>query len=54
MATTKRPRKKIAVLVAAGRKGGLAKVPKGFAKMNPKKRSAAAKAAALKRWGKPS
>jgi hypothetical protein len=33
-----------------GKKGGQAKVPKGFAMMNPKRRSAIAKAAIRKRW----
>lgn len=35
----------------AGRKGGLAKVPKGFAKMDEAKRKEIAKKAANKRWG---
>lgn len=35
-----------------GRKGGLAKVPKGFAKMDEVRRRQIAKEAALKRWGK--
>ena len=35
-----------------GRKGGLAKVPKGFAKMDEVRRREIAKEAALKRWGK--
>lgn len=35
-----------------GRKGGLAKVPKGFAKMDEARRKKIAKEAALKRWGK--
>lgn len=34
-----------------GRKGGLAKVPKGFAKMDEVRRRKIAKEAALKRWG---
>ena len=36
----------------AGRRGGLAKVPKGFAKMDDIKRREIAKKAANKRWGK--
>lgn len=36
----------------AGRRGGLAKVPKGFAKMDDIKRKEIAKKAAAKRWGK--
>lgn len=35
----------------AGRRGGLAKVPKGFAKMDEVKRREIAKKAANKRWG---
>lgn len=35
----------------AGRRGGLAKVPKGFAKMEDIKRREIAKKAANKRWG---
>jgi hypothetical protein len=35
----------------AGRRGGLAKVPKGFAKMSEVKRREIAKKAANKRWG---
>ena len=35
----------------AGRRGGLAKVPKGFAKMPEEKRKEIAKKAANKRWG---
>jgi hypothetical protein len=35
----------------AGRRGGLAKVPKGFAKMDVEKRKEIAKKAANKRWG---
>lgn len=35
-----------------GQKGGQAKVPKGFAKMNKLRRKAIAKAAARKRWEK--
>ena len=37
---------------ALGKKGGKAKVAKGFSKMDPKRRSAIAKAAAAKRWAK--
>ena len=36
-----------------GRKGGAARVPKGFATMDPERRSKLAKAAAKKRWKKP-
>lgn len=36
----------------AGRRGGLAKVPKGFSKMPEEKRREIAKKAAAKRWGK--
>lgn len=36
---------------ALGKKGGKAKVAKGFSKMDPERRSAIAKAAAAKRWG---
>nr|DAP29453.1 MAG TPA: hypothetical protein [Caudoviricetes sp.] len=36
----------------AGQRGGSAKVPKGFAKMNKAKRIAAATKGAMKRWGK--
>ena len=35
----------------AGRRGGLAKVPKGFSKMDEEKRREIAKKAANKRWG---
>ena len=35
----------------AGRRGGLAKVPKGFAKMSEEKRKEIAKKAANRRWG---
>lgn len=35
-----------------GRKWGLAKVPKGFAKMDEDRRKQIAKDAALKRWSK--
>ena len=36
----------------AGRRGGIAKVPKGFAKMDDIKRREISKKAAAKRWGK--
>lgn len=36
----------------AGRRGGLARVPKGFAMMDEEKRKEIAKKAAAKRWGK--
>lgn len=36
----------------AGKRGGLAKVPKGFSKMPEAKRKEIAKKAAMKRWGK--
>lgn len=35
----------------AGRRGGLAKVPKGFSKMDEEKLKDIAKKAAAKRWG---
>ena len=35
----------------AGRRGGLAKVPKGFAKMPEERRREIARKAANKRWG---
>lgn len=35
----------------AGRRGGLAKVPKGFAKMSEEKRKEIARKAANRRWG---
>lgn len=35
----------------AGRRGGLAKVPKGFSKMDEEKLKKIAKRAANKRWG---
>lgn len=35
----------------AGRRGGLAKVPKGFSKMPEERRREIAKKAANKRWG---
>lgn len=38
--------------VSLGRRGGKAKVPKGFSKMDPERRAAIARAAAEKRWGK--
>jgi hypothetical protein len=37
---------------ALGKKGGQAKVAKGFSTMSPERRSEIAKAAAAKRWGK--
>lgn len=39
-------------LALIGRKGGRAKVPKGFASLTPAQRKANAKAAAAKRWAK--
>ena len=36
----------------AGRRGGLAKVPKGFSKMDEERRKEIARKAANKRWGK--
>lgn len=36
----------------AGKRGGIAKVPKGFAKMDEKRRREVSKKAAAKRWGK--
>jgi hypothetical protein len=39
--------------VALGRKGGLAKVPKGTAVLSEKERKARATAAANARWNKP-
>lgn len=36
----------------AGRKGGLAKVPKGFAKMDKERLKDISKKASNKRWGK--
>jgi hypothetical protein len=38
--------------VALGRRGGKAKVPKGFAKMSPTRRAEIARKAAAARWGK--
>jgi hypothetical protein len=35
-----------------GKKGGKAKVPKGFSMMDPDRRKKLAKEAAAKRWGK--
>ena len=35
----------------AGRRGGSARVPKGFAKMDEKRRREISKKAAAKRWG---
>jgi hypothetical protein len=39
--------------VSLGRQGGKAKVPKGFAKMDPERRAAIAKKAAESRWPAP-
>lgn len=36
----------------AGKRGGIAKVPKGFAKMDEKRRREISKKAAARRWGK--
>jgi hypothetical protein len=36
---------------AIGKRGGVAKVPKGFSKMDPKRLKSVAKDAAAKRWG---
>ena len=36
----------------AGRRGGLAKVPKGFSKLSPEDRKKMARKGADKRWGK--
>jgi hypothetical protein len=44
--------KKDPAAVALGRRGGKAKVPKGFAKMDPKRRAEIAKKAADARWKK--
>jgi len=38
--------------VALGRKGGKAKVAKGFSMLDPEQRAKVAKDAAAKRWGK--
>jgi general stress protein YciG len=38
--------------VSLGRKGGKAKVPKGFAKMDPEKLREIGRKTAEKRWGK--
>ena len=47
----KTPEQKIKVsFVEAGRRGGMAKVPKGFSKMDAEKRKEIAKKAAAKRW----
>ncbi len=43
-------RKKNAAAVALGRKGGKAKVPKGFSQMDPPRRAEIAKKAAAARW----
>jgi len=44
--------KKNPAAVELGRRGGLAKVPKGFASLTKAQRVAMAKAAAAKRWKK--
>ena len=44
--------KKDPAAVALGRRGGKARVPKGFAKMDPKRRAEIAKKAAEARWKK--
>ena len=44
-------RRKNAAAVELGRRGGLKKVPKGFAKMTLKRRQEIAKQAAEARWG---
>jgi general stress protein YciG len=44
--------KKNPAAVEMGKKGGLAQVPKGFSKMDPKRRAEIARKAAAKRWGK--
>lgn len=44
--------KKDPAAVKLGRKGGKAKVPKGFSTMDPERRSQIAKDAAAKRWKK--
>lgn len=45
------PAKKVKVsFKEAGRRGGLAKVPKGFAKMPEERRREISRAAAKKRW----
>ena len=50
---TKTPIQKVKVsFKEAGRRGGSAKVPKGFAKMDAEKRKKIATSAAKKRWGK--
>jgi hypothetical protein len=43
--------KKNAAAVELGRRGGLKKVPKGFAKISRKKRREIARKAAAARWG---
>ena len=42
--------RKNAAAVSLGRRGGKAKVPKGFSAMDPEKRRELARAAAKKRW----
>jgi hypothetical protein len=44
--------KKDAAAVSLGRRGGRAKVPKGFSLMDPDRRAEIAKKAAAARWGK--
>lgn len=44
--------KKDPAAVALGRKGGAARVPKGFSMKSPEERKAIAKKAAAARWGK--
>lgn len=44
--------KKNAAAVALGRRGGKAKVPKGFASLTAEQRKAVGKKAAAARWGK--
>ena len=46
------PKQKVKVSFSeAGRRGGLAKVPKGFSKMDEERRREISKKAANKRWG---
>jgi hypothetical protein len=47
------PRKKNPHAVALGRRGGLKKVPKGFAAMTPERRREISRSALASRWGKP-
>lgn len=46
------PQKVKVTFKEAGRRGGLAKVPKGFAKMDKEKLREIGRKAAEKRWGK--